>query len=56
MKITVYGKELTSWVAAACLARSGNDVTIIENAAPSDDLKAIRVLVNEPGLLELVEQ
>ncbi|WP_271273503.1 nucleotide sugar dehydrogenase [Aliamphritea hakodatensis] len=60
MKITVYGKELTSWVAAACLARSGNEVTIIEHAGGDNSqpppLAAIRVLVNEPGLLELAEQ
>ncbi|WP_261844193.1 nucleotide sugar dehydrogenase [Aliamphritea ceti] len=56
MKITVYGNELTSWVAAACLARSGNEVTIVENTHSDDDLQTIRVLVNEPGLLELTEQ
>ncbi|MBN3563450.1 nucleotide sugar dehydrogenase [Aliamphritea spongicola] len=60
MKITVYGKELTSWVAAACLARSGNEVTIIENPSNANirpqPLPAIRVLVNEPGLLDLVEE
>mgnify|MGYP000722385091 CR=1 FL=1 len=60
MKITVYGKELTSWVAAACLARSGNEVTIIENACSNgksaQPLSDIRVLINEPGLLELTKQ
>lgn len=56
MKICVYGNDLTAWVAAACLAQAGNEVSIHEGT-PGKALKpveTIKVISNEPGLTELV--
>ncbi|GGK77200.1 nucleotide sugar dehydrogenase [Amphritea balenae] len=56
MKIKVYGADLTAWVAAACLARSGNDVTIEGQNIPKDKpLYDISILRDEPGLLEQIQ-
>lgn len=56
MKIKVYGVSLTAWVAAACLARAGNDVLIegpdSQLEKPLEDISALR---DEPGLLDQIE-
>ena len=56
MKVKVYGADLTAWVAAACLARAGNNVLIED----SDDLREenlhnISALRDEPGLLDQIK-
>lgn len=56
MKVKVYGVGLTAWVAAACLARAGNDVLIegpeSQLDQPLEDISALR---DEPGLLDQIE-
>lgn len=56
MKIKVYGVGLTAWVAAACLARAGNEVQIkgpeSQLDQPLEDISALR---DEPGLLDQIE-
>ncbi|MBN0987749.1 nucleotide sugar dehydrogenase [Amphritea pacifica] len=56
MKVKVYGADLTAWVAAASLARAGNDVLIegpdTQLAKPLQEISALR---DEPGLLYQIE-
>lgn len=56
MKVKVYGADLTAWVAAACMARAGNDVQIEGPASqlekPLQDISALR---DEPGLLDQIQ-
>lgn len=56
MKVVVYGSNLTAWVAAACLAKAGNNVVIQESCDDSTteiyDISAIR---DEPGLLDQIK-
>ena len=56
MKIKVYGTDLTSWVAAASLAKAGNTVFI---EGPDNQLETnlqdISALRDEPGLLDQIE-
>lgn len=57
MKINVYGSGLSSWVAAACLAKVGNDVVMCEMSGDTlNVLSAISVVHDEPELLSLLEQ
>lgn len=57
MKITVYGSSLTAWVAAACLAKVGNDVVIDEMAGGSErELNDISVIRDEPGLWSQIQR
>ena len=60
MKVNVYGSTLTAWVAAACLAKVGNDVVLYEGGmfvAPTlQSLAGISVIRDEPGLLEQIRQ
>ncbi|ORU91650.1 MAG: 4-coumarate--CoA ligase [Cycloclasticus sp. symbiont of Bathymodiolus heckerae] len=57
MKINVYGSGLSAWVAAACLARVGNDVVICEGSQGKDKpLNKIAVICDELGLLHELEQ
>ncbi|MDO6562850.1 nucleotide sugar dehydrogenase [Amphritea sp. 1_MG-2023] len=56
MKVKVHGANLTAWVAAACLARAGNDVCIENPEAQLDKpLQDISALRDEPGLLDQIE-
>ncbi|MBU2965226.1 nucleotide sugar dehydrogenase [Amphritea sp. 2_MG-2023] len=56
MKVKVYGADLTAWVAAASLARAGNDVHIEgPEAQLSKPLHEISALRDEPGLLDQIE-
>ncbi|WP_290703285.1 nucleotide sugar dehydrogenase [Amphritea sp.] len=56
MKVKVYGADLTAWVAAACMARAGNDVQIegpqSQLEKPLHDISALR---DEPGLLDQIQ-
>ncbi|WP_428035818.1 nucleotide sugar dehydrogenase [Amphritea sp.] len=56
MKVKVYGADLTAWVAAASLARAGNDVIIegpeTQLQKPLQDISALR---DEPGLLVQIQ-
>lgn len=56
MNVRVYGSGLTAWVAAASLAKAGNDVVI---DSPTSDLQkpllAISAIRDEPGLLTQIE-
>ncbi|MDX2426248.1 MAG: nucleotide sugar dehydrogenase [Cycloclasticus sp.] len=57
MKISVYGSSLAAWVAAACLAKVGNDVVIDEMVGGSErELRAISVIRDEPGLLDQIQR
>lgn len=57
MKINVYGSSLSAWVAAACLAKVGNDVVICETACHRKRrFQDISVVRDEPGLLRQLEQ
>ncbi len=60
MRINVYGSTLTAWVAAACLAKVGNDVALYEsqltNNPSTQELSDISVIRDEPGLLDQVRQ
>jgi UDPglucose 6-dehydrogenase len=57
MKVKVYGSDLTSWVAAACLAKAGNHVLIEEPETQIEKkLHDISALRDEPGLLDQIEQ
>ncbi|PHS73173.1 MAG: 4-coumarate--CoA ligase [Cycloclasticus sp.] len=57
MKVNVYGSSLSAWVAAASLAKVGNDVCINEMGAGSiKELNEIGVIRDELGLLNLLEQ
>ena len=57
MIINVYGGGLSAWVAAACLAKAGNDVVIDEMAGHKQRaLSELSVIGDEPGLLTLIKQ
>ncbi|MCV6609314.1 MAG: nucleotide sugar dehydrogenase [Amphritea sp.] len=57
MKVKVYGADLSAWVAAACLARSGNQVVIEgPDAVQTQPLEEIPAIRDEPGLLDQIEQ
>ena len=57
MRINVYGGGLSAWVAAACLAKVGNDVVIDEMAGQQQlALGELSVIADEPGLLPLIKQ
>jgi len=57
MKINVYGSGLSAWVAAACLAKVGNDVVIDEMAGGwQQSLDDISIIVDEQGLLAQIQQ
>ncbi|WP_417314170.1 nucleotide sugar dehydrogenase [Cycloclasticus pugetii] len=57
MKINVYGAGLSAWVAAACLAKVGNDVAICEmSATEQKGLNKISTVRDEPNLLQQLEQ
>ena len=52
MKINVYGSNLSAWVAAASLAKVGNDVAIDDMGEGAlKDLKDMSIIRDEPGLL-----
>jgi len=56
MKINIYGSGLSAWVAAACLAKVGNDVVICEMSQGKElPLKKIPIIRDEPGLLSALE-
>jgi len=56
MKVRVYGSGLTAWVAAASLAKAGNNVTIeIPENEKAKPLSAIPAIRDEPGLLTQIE-
>ncbi|MBL4743078.1 MAG: UDP-glucose/GDP-mannose dehydrogenase family protein [Cycloclasticus sp.] len=53
MKINIYGSSLAAWVAAACLAKVGNDVVICDVSEGADqELRKISVIRDELGLLD----
>lgn len=56
MKVAVYGSDLTAWVAAASLAKVGNNVQVLDittsEALPIHKISALR---DEPGLLDQIE-
>lgn len=57
MKVNVYGAGLSAWVAAACLAKVGNDVAICEmSQTEQKELKKISTVRDEPSLLQQLEQ
>ncbi len=57
MRINVYGNGLSAWVAAACLAKVGNNVVIDEMAGQHQRALAdISGIGDEPGLLTLIQQ
>ncbi len=57
MIINVYGGGLSAWVAAACLAKVGNDVVIDEMAGQQQlALGELSGIGEEPGLLDLIKQ
>ena len=57
MKINVYGSSMSAWVAAACLAKVGNDVVIDEMLeGRHKKLESISILQDEPGLLEQIQR
>jgi UDPglucose 6-dehydrogenase len=57
MKINVYGSGLSAWVAAACLAKVGNNVAICEmSATERKELNKISTVRDEPNLLQQLEQ
>jgi UDPglucose 6-dehydrogenase len=57
MKVAVVGTGYVGLVTATCLAESGNDVAGVDkDAAKIATLKASRLPIYEPGLLELVQR
>ncbi len=57
MRINIYGSGLSAWVAAACLAKVGNDVVIDEMAGGwQQSLEDISIIADEPGLLVQIQQ
>jgi len=57
MRIHIYGSGLSAWVAAACLAKVGNDVVIDEMAGGrQQSLDDISIIADEPGLLAKIQQ
>jgi len=56
MKINIYGSWLSARVAAACLAKVGNDVVICEMSQYKEQaLKRIPITRDEPGLLRALK-
>jgi UDPglucose 6-dehydrogenase len=55
MKINVYGAELSAWVAAASLAKVGNDVVLCGSSFDGG-MESMPPALDEYGLLALVEQ
>src|SRR4051812_26792948 len=57
MKIAIVGTGYVGLVTATCLAESGNDVAGVDkDAAKIDTLRAGKLPIYEPGLLELVQR
>jgi len=57
MKVNVYGAGLSAWVAAACLAKVGNNVAICDlSPAERKELNKISAVRDEPNLLQQLEQ
>ncbi|WP_432472296.1 nucleotide sugar dehydrogenase [Amphritea sp. HPY] len=57
MKVIIYGSDLTAWVAAACLAKAGNNVVIQGPDNQIDKpLQSISAIRDEPGLLNQIER
>jgi GDP-mannose 6-dehydrogenase len=57
MKVTVIGAGYVGCVSAACLARLGHDVTVVDtDRFKIDELQAGRSPVLEPGLAELLDR
>ena len=57
MRIAVIGTGYVGLVTATCLAESGNDVLGIDkDASKIEVLECVRLLIYEPGLLELVQR
>ena len=55
MKIGVVGTGYVGLVVGACLAENGNEVACVDNdASKVDALRAGKIPIYEPGLLELV--
>lgn len=52
MKISIWGKELNAWVAAASLSKVGNHVTLA--SLTKEDFKTDLVARNEPGLIDIL--
>jgi GDP-mannose 6-dehydrogenase len=56
MKVTVIGAGYVGCVSAACLAKQGHEVTVVDTSRfKIDELRAGRSPVLEPGLAELIE-
>jgi len=57
VRINVYGGGLSAWVAAACLAKVGNDVVICDmSSTERKGLNKISTVRDEPNLLHQLEQ
>jgi len=57
MKINIYGAGLSAWVAAACLAKVGNDVVIDEmTGGELPSLAGLSIISDEPGLLAQIQR
>ncbi len=55
MKIAVWGKELTAWVTAGALAKTGNDISFVNSSHIDDPLTLMGSSIrNEPGLRDLI--
>ena len=54
MKISVWGKELNAWVAAAALSKVGNHVTLA--SLTPGHFETDLVVRNEPGLIDLLRE
>jgi UDPglucose 6-dehydrogenase len=55
MKIAIWGNELTTWVTAAALAQTGNDIYLVSNSQITDPITLMGSSIrNEPGLRDLV--
>ncbi|WP_151702993.1 nucleotide sugar dehydrogenase [Nitrincola alkalilacustris] len=56
MKIAIWGDELAAWVAAACLARQGNQVMMVREAADDHLIPDESSIRHEPGLMQTLQQ
>lgn len=56
MKIAIWGDELAAWVAAACLARQGNQVMMVREAADDRLIPDESSIRHEPGLMQTLQQ
>jgi UDPglucose 6-dehydrogenase len=55
MKIAIWGQELTAWATAGMLAKSGNDVFIVNDTQVTDPVTLMgSTISNEPGLKDLI--